>query len=83
MAVSENTRAAKSLCDILKSLGKNFGKVGMKLAKNVLPNPTRALDIIANIDTAAGRFPKNVLSTIPELIDFYITGKGLCVGKLV
>ena len=52
--------------------------------KNVLKNPSRALDITANIATAAvSKNPKNVMSTLPELITFYNTGKGLHLGKFV
>ena len=54
------------------------------MAKIVLKNPARALDITANIATAAAsRNPKNVMSTLPELITFYNTGKGLYLGKFV
>ena len=54
------------------------------MAKNVLKNPTRALDITANIATAAAsRNPKNVMSTLPELITFYNTGIGFYLGKFV
>ena len=54
------------------------------MAKNVLKNPSRALDITANIATAAAsRNPKSVMSTLPELIIFYNTGKGLHSGKFV
>ena len=54
------------------------------MAKNVLKNPSRSLDITANIATAAvSRKPQNVMSTLPELITFYNTGKGLYLGKFV
>ena len=54
------------------------------MSKNLLKNSTRALDIRANIaTTAASRNPKNVMSTPPELITFYDTGKGLYLDKFV
>ena len=54
------------------------------MAKNVLPNPTRALDLTAKIATAAvSRNYKQALSTLPELITIYNTGKGLYLGKFV
>ena len=54
------------------------------MAKNVLINPGRALDITAKIATAAAfRNWKQVVSTLPELITYYITGKGLYFGKFV
>ena len=84
MTVSDNTIEAEGLSDFFKNLGKNSVKVGKKLAKNVLKNPSRALDITANIaSAAASRSPKNLLSTLPEVINFYHTGKGLYLGKFV
>ena len=54
------------------------------MAKNVLSNPTRALDLTAKISTgAASRNSKQSLSTLPELITFYNTGKCLYLGKFV
>ena len=54
------------------------------MAKNVLSNPKRALDITAVIATAAAsRNPKNVTKSLPELITFCKTGKGLYLGKFV
>ena len=54
------------------------------MAKNVLSNPGRALDLTAKIATAAAsRNFKQALSTLPELITFYDTGKGLYLGKFV
>ena len=48
------------------------------MAKNVISNPGRALDLTARIATAAvSKNSKQALSTLPELISFYITGKGL------
>ena len=54
------------------------------MAKNVLKNPNRVLDITANIArAAASRNLKNVMSTLPEVISLYNTGKGLYLGKFV
>ena len=54
------------------------------MAKNVISNPTRTLDITANIATAAAsRNPKKEMKTLPELITFYNTGKSLCLEKFV
>ena len=84
MTVSDNTIEAEGLSDFFNNLGKSSVKIGKKLTKNVLKNPSRALDITANIATAAAsRSPKNVLSTLPEVINFYHTGKGLYLGKLI
>ena len=84
MIVSDNVIQAEGLGDFFKNLGKKGLNVSKKMAKNVLKNPSRALDITANIATAAAsRNPKNVMSTLPELITFYNTGKGLYLGKFV
>ena len=54
------------------------------MSKNVLKNPGRGLDFTANIATAAAsRNPKAVLSALPELISFSITGEGFHLGKNV
>ena len=55
-----------------------------KMVKNVLSNPGRALDLTAKIATAAvSETSEQALSTLPELITFYYTGKGLHLGKFV
>ena len=84
MIVSDNVIQAEGLGDFFKKLGKSSVKVGKKLAKNVLSNPGRALDLTAKIATAAAsKNSKQALSTLPELITFYNTGKGLYLGKFV
>ena len=65
-------------------MGKISTKAGKKLAKNVVSNPGRALDLTAKIATAAAtKSPKAALSTLLEVINFYHTGKGLYSGKIV
>ena len=84
MTVSDDTIKAEGLCDFFKNLGKKGLIVSKKKAKNVLSNPRRALDLTANIATAAAsRNSKQVLSTLPELITFYNTVTGLYLGKFV
>ena len=84
MIVSDNTIKAEGLGSFFKNLGKISSKAGKKLATNVLKNPSRALEIGANIATAAAtKSPKAALSTLPEVINFYHTGKGLYLGKFV
>ena len=53
MIVSDNTIKAEGLGNFFKNLGNNLAKVGKKLATNVLKNPARALEIGANVATAA------------------------------
>ena len=84
MIVSDNTIEAESLGVFFKNMGKISAKAGNKLTKNVLSNPGRALDLTAKIATAAAiKSPKAALSTLPEVINFYHTGKGLYLGKFV
>ena len=82
MIVSDSVIQAEGLGSFFKNLGKVSTKAGKKLAKNVLKNPGRALEIGANIATAAAtKSPKAALSTLPEVINFYHTGKGLYLPK--
>ena len=84
MIVSDNTIQAESLGDFSKNLGKKGLNVSKKMAKNVLSNTGRALDLTAKIATAAAsRNSKQVLSTLPELIIIYNTGRGLYLSKIV
>ena len=82
--VSDNVIQVEGLGDFFKNLGKKGPNVSKKMAKNVLSNPGRALDLTAKIATAAAsRNSKQALSTLPELITFYNIGKGLYLGKFV
>ena len=84
MIVTDNTIQAEVLGDFFKNLGKKGLNVSKKMAKNVLSNPGWALNLTAKIATAAlSRNSKQALSTVPELITFYNTGKGLYLGKFV
>ena len=84
MTVSDNTIKAEGLGDFFKNIGKKGLNVSKKMAKNVLSNPGRALDLTAKIATAAAsKNSKQALLTLPELITFYNTGKGLYLGKFV
>ena len=82
--VSDNLIQAEGIGDFFKNLGKKGLNASKKMAKNVLYNPGRTLDLTAKIATAAAsRNAKQALSTLPELITFYNTGKGLYLGKYV
>ena len=84
MIVSDNVIQAEGLGDFFENLGKISARAVKKLAKNVLSKPGRALDLTAKIATAAAtKSPKAALSTLPEVINFYHTGKGLYLGKFV
>ena len=78
MIVSVYIIQAEGLGDFFKNLGKVSSKAAKKLARNALKNPSRFLEIGANVAAAtASRNPKAALSTLPEVINFYHTGKGL------
>ena len=82
MTVSDNTIKAEGLGSSFKNLGKVSAKAGKKLATNALKNPARFLEIGANVATAAAsRTPKAALSTLPGVINFYHTGKGLYLPR--
>ena len=82
MIVSDNVIQAEGLGNFFKNLGKISAKAGKKLAKNVISNPGRALDLTAKIATAAAtKSPKAALSTLPEVINFYHTGRGLYLPR--
>ena len=83
MTVSDDTIKAEGLGDFFKNLGKKGLNVSKRMAKNVLSNPGRALDLTKIATAAASRNSKQALSTLPELITFYNTGKGLYLGKFV
>ena len=84
VTVCDNTIQAEGLRNFFKNLGKKGLNVSKKVAKIVLKNPSRSLDITANIATAAAsRNPKIVMKSLPELITFYNTGKGLYLRKFV
>ena len=84
MIVIDNTIQAEGLGDFFENLGKVSSKAAKKLAKNAIKNPSRFLEIGANVATAAeSKNPKAALSAIPEVINFYHTGKGLYLGKFV
>ena len=54
------------------------------MATKALKNQGRLLEIGANVaSAAASRNPKAAFSTLPEVIKFYHTVKGLYVGKCV
>ena len=82
MIVSDNVIQAEGLGDFFKNLGKKGLNASKKMAKKVLTNPGRALSLTAKLATAAAsRNSKQALSTLPELITFYHTGKGLYLPR--
>ena len=84
ITVPGNTIQAELLGDISKNLRKKDIIDHKKVAKNVIKNAGRALDITANIATAtASENLEAALSTLPKSINIFNKGKGLYVGKFV
>ena len=84
MSVSDNATQAQDLADFFKNLGTSSVEVCNKLALNVLKSPWLALKIGANVGSAfANRNLEAALSSLPELINFYHTGKGVYQDKFV
>ena len=84
MTISDDTIKAEGLSSFFKSLGKISAKACKKLANNVLKNPARALEIGANVATAAASTnPKAAFLTLPEVIKIYQDVRGLYLEKFI
>ena len=84
MTVIDNTVKAEGLGSFYKNLVRRSVKAGRKIAIIVLKNRERALEITSNIATAAAtRNSKDVISTLPEVINIFHTGRGFYLGKFV
>ena len=74
LIVSERTIDGEGLGDFFKHLGSAAKNVG----KKILNNPARALEIAANIGTAAAsKNPRMIAAAAPDVIKFVHQGKGL------
>ena len=68
----------------LKIWGRFSGKAAKKVATNALKNPSRFLEIGANVATAAvSKNPKAALSALTEVFKISHTSKSLYLGKFV
>ena len=77
--VSDQTIAGEGLGDFFKHLG----KAAKFVQKEVLNNPARALEIAANIGTAAAsKNSKLIAATAPGVIKIVYQGKSLYLGKI-
>ena len=78
LIVSDQTIQAEGLGNFFKHLGSAAKNVG----KKILNNPGRALELAANIGTAAAsKNPRMIAATAP-IIKFVHQGKGLYLGKI-
>ena len=79
LIVSDQTIQAEGLGNFFKNLGSAAKNVG----KKILNNPGRALELAANIGTAAAsKNPRMIAATAPDIIKFVHQGKGLYLGKI-
>ena len=74
LTVSDQPLHAEGLGDFFKHIAKAAKNVG----KKILNNPSRALEIAANLGTAAAsKKPKHFASEIPDVIKFVHQGNSL------
>ena len=79
LIVSDQTIQAEGLGNFFKHLGSAAKNVG----KKILNNPGRALELAANIGTAAAsKNPRMIAATAPDIKKFVHQGKGLYLGKI-
>ena len=77
--VSDQTINGQGLGNFFKHLGSAAKNVG----KKILNNPGRALELAANIGTAAAsKSQKFIAATAPDIVKFFHQGKSLCLGKI-
>ena len=63
---------------------RHIGKAAKNVGKKILNNPASALEIAANIGTAAAsENPELIAATAPEVIKFVHQGNGLYLGKFM
>ena len=79
LIVSDQTIQAEGLGEFFRGIGKAAKSVGKKLLNNL----GRALELAANIGTAAAsKNPRMIAATAPDIIKFVHQGKGLYMGKI-
>ena len=79
LTVSDQTIQGEGSGDFFRGIGRAAKNVG----KKILNNPGRALELAANIGTAAAsKNPRMIAATAPDIIKFVHQGKGLYLGKI-
>ena len=82
--LSDNTIQAEDLKDFIKILVRKGLIISKTMAKDVIKNPGRALEIRANVGTAfATKNTNAALSSLPEVNKFYHAGEVLYFVKFV
>ena len=83
MIVSDQTITGEGLDDFFKHLGKATAKAAKNVGKKILNNSGRALELAANIGTAAAsKNSRMITATAPDFILFVHQGKSLYLGKI-
>ena len=83
LIVSDQTIQAEGLGDFFRGIGKAAKITASHVGKKILNNPGRALEIAANLGTAAAsKNPRMIAATAPDIIKFVHQGKGLYLGKI-
>ena len=60
-----------------------MGSGAKNVGKKILNNPGRALELAANVGTAAaGKNPRMMAATASDIIKFVHQGKGLYLGEI-
>ena len=79
LIVSDQTIQAEGLGEFFRGVGKAPKNVGKKL----LYNPGKALELAANVGTAAAsKNPKLIAAAAPDFIKFVHQGKGVYLRKI-
>ena len=79
LKVSDQTIQAEGLGDFFRGVEKAAKTVGRK----ILNNPGKALELAANIGTAAAsKNPRMIAATAIEIIEFVHQGNALHLGKI-
>ena len=78
LIVSDRTKNWEGLGDFSKHLGEAAGSAAKNVGKKILNIQGRALELAANIGTAAAtKNPKLIAASAPDVIKFVHQGKGL------
>ena len=83
-SAGDNTIQVGGLGSFLEKLRTFSAKAGEKMAINVIGAPARLFETGAKVGSAAvSEKTKAALSIIPNIINPFLTAKGLILGKLV
>ena len=67
----------------MKNLGKKRLDVSKRWQKNVLKSREELWSLMQTVAAYESKCSETAPSTVPDVINFYLTGKGIYLGKLV